>query len=71
MAQLNWQALTENSGQGAASTGVDAVPHEIEETVVELFRRFYEKFGRPPRTNDPVFFDPDVPRTDAAYGTGT
>ena len=61
MAQRNRQALTENSGQGAASTGADAVPHEIEETVANLFCRFYEKFGRPPRTNDPVFFDPDVP----------
>lgn len=60
MAQWNRPSLAENSGQGADPTGADAVPHEIEETVAELFCRFYEKFGRPPRMNDPVFFDPDV-----------
>jgi hypothetical protein len=37
----------------------DAIPREIQETIVGLFCRFYEKFGRPPRTNDPVFFDPE------------
>ncbi len=36
------------------------MPQEIQETIVELFCRFYEKFGRPPRTNEPVFFDPDA-----------
>lgn len=60
MAQWNRPSLAENSGQDADPTGADEVPHEIEETVAELFCRFYEKFGRPPRTNDPVFFDPDV-----------
>ena len=60
MAQRNRPSLAENSGQGAASTGADAVPHEIEEIVAELFWRFYDKFGRHPRTNDPVFFGPDV-----------
>ena len=31
---------------------------EIEQTLAELFCGFREKFGRDPRTNDPVFFDP-------------
>ena len=33
-------------------------PQEIEQTLAELFCRFREKFGRDPKENDPVFFDP-------------
>ncbi len=51
--------MEENLGIGGPS-GVDAAPQEIQETIVELFCRFYEKFGRAPRTNEPVFFDPDA-----------
>lgn len=33
---------------------------EIQQVVCELFRRFWEKFGREPSPNDPVFFGPDA-----------
>ncbi len=56
MAQRKRTAVEEHSGIGGTS-GVDAVPQEIQETIIELFGRFYEKFGRAPSTNDPVFFD--------------
>ena len=59
MAQRKRTAVQEHSEIGGPS-GVDAVPQEIQETIVELFCGFYEKFGRAPRTNEPVFFDPDA-----------
>ena len=36
------------------------IPYEIEQTVFELFCRFYSKFGRAPGANELVFFDPDL-----------
>jgi len=60
MAQRRRILLEENSSFCRTSIKGDGEPHEIEETIVGLFCRFYEKFGRPPRTNEPVFFDPDA-----------
>lgn len=34
------------------------MPPDIEQTLEELFCRFREKFGRNPKENDPIFFDP-------------
>ncbi len=59
MAERKPKVLAENSNHSAASE-IDTMPHQIQETIVELFCRFCEKFGRPPRTNEPVFFDPDA-----------
>ena len=44
----------------SAVTHNNVVPLDVEETVFELFLRFYKKFGREPRANEPVFFDPDL-----------
>ena len=40
------------------------LPPDIVEGLNEQFRRFEEKFGRPPGQDDPIFFDPaaDEPR---------
>ena len=42
---------------------IPLTPNMVEE-LKEQFRRFKEKFGRPPGPNDPIFFDPaaDEPR---------
>lgn len=42
----------------SAVTHNNVVPRDVEETVFELFLRFHKKFGREPRANEPVFFDP-------------
>ena len=34
------------------------LPPDIVEGLNEQFRRFEEKFGRPPGQDDPIFFDP-------------
>ena len=41
-----------------------ALSPELAKGIQEQFRRFTEKFGRPPGPDDPVFFDPsaDEPR---------
>ncbi len=59
MARWKREALADNSRLGTASA-IDTVPPEIQETIVELFVRFHEKFGRAPRTNEPVFFNPEA-----------
>jgi hypothetical protein len=47
----------------AASRSIPLGP-EMTEALKEQFRRFEEKFGRPPGPDDPLFFDPsaDEPR---------
>ena len=37
-----------------------SVPSDLEEAFEEQLNRFIEKFGREPRPEDPVFFDPDA-----------
>ncbi len=59
MAERKPKVLAENSKHRAPSK-IATMPHEIQETIFELFGRFCEKFGRPPRANEPVFFDPDA-----------
>lgn len=41
MAERKWEALAEKSGVGGAS-GVDAMPREIRETIVELLSLLQE-----------------------------
>lgn len=50
--------MTESNERDPHLGEADAMPPEIEQTLAELFCGFREKFGRDPRTNDPVFFDP-------------
>ncbi len=41
-----------------------SITPDMVDGLTEQFRRFEEKFGRPPGPNDPIFFDPasDEPR---------
>ena len=42
-----------------AGRRIDLTP-DIQPVVEELYWRFREKFGREPKADDPVFFDPDA-----------
>lgn len=46
------------------------MPPETQQTIVRvvLFVRFSEKFGRAPRMNEPVLFDPRRPRPMPLHG---
>jgi hypothetical protein len=37
-----------------------SMPPELEEAFKEQRKRFIEKFGREPSSDDPIFFDPDA-----------